>query len=253
MSLSVPVRVVPSISWTFSYYFPHRFLSSRRGSGAVTSSFSVRFFSYCNAPAATLYSWTSNFTSLFHSFQDNQNGASRYRKSHDNNMRRPCFSSSLDAWANSRQYWIITDNALELIQGPYREWLQGRGDTVGCLTMFPQLYFCYDFKTHLVTVLTSDLNLPHRSMIKICGDQGEGGVRARADPFSFVVLWYEAIFESYRRAAEQWQIDSYDWVSALRRVGLSAAYDWPFRIAPGPLRTTLIMKSALRALKATVE
>jgi len=84
----------------------------------------------------------------------------------------------------------------------------------------------------MMTVLTSDLNLAHRSMIKICGDQGEGGVRARADPFSFVGLWYEAIFESYRQTVEKWELDSHEWVSAFRRAGLSVAYDWLLRLPP---------------------
>lgn len=162
------------------------------------------------------------------------------------------FASS-DAWTNCHHYWATTRNGLELLQNPYLEWLQGEIDNCGSLTLFPKLYFCYDFETHLMTVLTSDVNLAHRSMIKICGDQGEGGVHARADPFSFVGLWYEAILESYRRTVEKWEKDSHEWVSALRCAGLSAAYYWLLRVPPELLRMTLIMKSVLNVLKTTVE
>lgn len=103
-----------------------------------------------------------------------------------------------------------------------------------------------------MTVLTSDLNLAHWSMIKACGDQGERGVRARGDPFSFVGLWYEAIFESCNQTVVKWANDSREWVSALRRVGLSAD-NWRLRLPPELLRMMLIMNSVLGALRVTAE
>jgi len=119
--------------------------------------------------------------------------------------------------------------------------------------MFPKFYFCYDLKTHLTTVLTSDLNLAHQNMIKLCSDQGTRGVHARSDPFSFVGLWYDAIFESYRQTVEEWVRDCTRLVSALQHAGLTAIYDWLLRMLPELLRTTPIMKSVLLVLRTTVE
>jgi hypothetical protein len=66
-----------------------------------------------------------------------------------------------------RFQWILSNDGLELLSEPYLSFLTDhiRQATVQNGTVYPRLYFSYDARTNQTTIVTTDLNQLHLSMI----------------------------------------------------------------------------------------
>ena len=101
-----------------------------------------------------------------------------------------------------RFQWKITEDAFRLLSDPYLGVLQsGRG--FKSITIFPKLYFSYNYDTQQTTIMTTELNRSHLWMIEHL--EGLSGTSIPPEEIGrLFTQCFVVVQECFRVAAEWW-------------------------------------------------
>ena len=100
-----------------------------------------------------------------------------------------------------RLQWKTSRDALQLLSGPYLDYLQGELKTVSA-TLYPKLYFSYNAMTQQTTIITTDLNRSHLWMIQHL--KGLSGSIRPSEIGRLLIQCFVVTQECFRTIAEQW-------------------------------------------------
>ena len=101
-----------------------------------------------------------------------------------------------------RLQWKTSRDALQLLSGPYLDYLQGELKTVSA-TLYPKLYFSYNAKTQQTTIITTDLNRSHLWMIQHLEELS--GMSVRPEEIGRLLIQYFVVIqECFTATAALW-------------------------------------------------
>jgi hypothetical protein len=102
-----------------------------------------------------------------------------------------------------RVQWMPFEDGLHLLSEPYLSYFETEFLPLDSFTVYPKLYFSYNSRTQQTTIITTDLNQFHLSMIQHLKQMS--GLSIRPEEIAHLAIQcFVMIQEGYTAAALEW-------------------------------------------------